>query len=137
MREYREDKKIDETAAKIISNFKFPVEPMIKYLKLISDKSTYLGKCSLATGKWKYLIDKEFVIEVWEKWWEGATDSQKEALLFHELSHIDYKDNDDGEVTWRIKDHDVEEFNEVAKRYGDWNGELTALKNNFLSRKEK
>lgn len=133
MREYQEDKKIDAVASKLIQEFKFPVEPMIKYLKLVSEKSNYLGKCSLATGKWKYLIDKEFVIEVWGKWWEQASDKQKEALLFHELSHIGFKDSDDGDVKWNIKDHDVEEFNEVVKRYGDWNGGITAFKNNLNS----
>lgn len=135
MREYQEDKSIETIASKIIGEFHFPVEPMIKYLKLVSEKSTYLGKCSLATGKWKYLIDKEFVIEVWGKWWNDATSEQREALLYHELSHIGYTDKDDGDVVWRINSHDIEEFNKVAEKYGDWNGELRTFKT-ILGKKE-
>jgi len=130
MKEYIDDKQVEEVGSKVLKMFDYPEQPLVKFLKMISDKSNYLGKCSRATGKWKYLTDKDFVIEIWDKWWETANEHQKEALMYHEVSHIDFKEKDD-EITWRLKRHDIEEFNDVVKKYGTWNEELIVFKNNL------
>jgi hypothetical protein len=104
----------------------------IKYLFKRSEKSKYLGKCSKASGKWAFLTDVDYVVEVWEQWWKAATDHQKEALLYHELRHVEMvvKMKDEEEVVkWKIKKHCVEVFFDEIRRYGAWNGELTELKN--------
>ena len=131
MKEYHEDINVERIADEVIKDFVFPEQPLIKYLKLAAEKCSYLGKCSLATGKWKYLIDKDFVVEVWGKWWDEATDVQKRALLYHELSHIGYKEKGDGEIVWKVKEHDVEEFQDVVKKYGPWLKSLEAFKENL------
>ena len=48
-------------------------------------------------------------------------EKQLEILLFHELLHIDIWENNKGEEVFRIKSHDVEEFNCIIKEFGmDW-----------------
>lgn len=46
-------------------------------------------------------------------WWQHADERAREALVFHELSHIDY----DG----RIVPHDFADHAAVIRRYGQWN----------------
>ena len=108
-----------------------------KRIELVSEKSSYLGKCSKATGKWRYLVDKDFVIEVFSGFWEPATQNQKEALLLHELCHIISEENDEGEITWKIKKHDLEEFNFVVEKYKDWRPELSEFKKCLNGKEEK
>ena len=124
-REYIENKEIDQIAEELIPQMGWREFPQIKFLELIADKSTYLGKCSKATGKWKYLIHKDFVIEVWGAFWNTAERKVKEALLLHELKHVDFsEDEETGEITWRIRRHEVEEFHDVVEKYGAWNPDL-------------
>jgi len=127
MKEYTEDKNIEEIGNRLLKEFNFPEKPLVKFLKLIADNSSYLGKCSRATKKWKYLTDKDYIIEIWDKWWEKANETQKEALLFHELSHIGYQERNDN-IIWKINDHDINEFNEVVKRYGAWDDIIKKFK---------
>jgi hypothetical protein len=42
---------------------------------------------------------------------------QREALVFHELCHIDYDAEKD---KFGTRDHDVEEFGRVVSKYGLW-----------------
>lgn len=122
---YVESEEIEQIAKKLYQSMKWSEMPDIKFLELVADKCSYVGKCSKATGKWQYLIDKDYVIEVWSGFWEAATDKQKEALLYHELMHINCEEDDDsGEIKWKIRKHDIEEFEEVVATYGAWNNSL-------------
>lgn len=57
--------------------------------------------------------------DVWE---ERLTDTQKRALIDHELSHlVVVEDEDTGDRTLRYRAHDVEEFGGVLQRWGAWN----------------
>jgi len=99
----------------------------IKYLIKTADKSSYAGKCSKATGKWAFLTGYDYVIEIWGVWWQHANDSAKEALILHELLHILRDVDSKGNVKWKIRNHDVEEFHEVVQLYGSWDTPLQAL----------
>lgn len=103
----------------------------IKYLSKDSKKSTYLGKCSKATGKWKHLVNQDFIIEIFLPWWKQAKESEKKALLFHELKHIQMveKETEDGdiEVSWKIRKHDVELFTSELELFGGWRDELKEM----------
>jgi len=130
---YISDPRVDEIAAKVINEVATKNEwddiPKIKYLVKVAENSRVNGQCSRATGKWKILTGFDYVIEVWSVFWDSASDSQKEALLFHELMHIISSEDEDGEITWRLQDHDVEEFIYVVKKYGIWNHALESLIN--------
>ena len=116
-------------AEKLLNEFKeLKSFPAIKYLMKVSDSSQYSGKISKATGKWKYLTNYDYIIEVWDGFWTQATNTQKEALIYHELKHIACKENDDATLTWNIREHDSEEFVDVVKKYGAWNPALADIK---------
>jgi hypothetical protein len=119
----------DAIGETLYKNFgQWPDIPKIKYLIKISDKSRVNGQISKATGKWQYLTQYDYVLEVWDGFWTTATAIQKEALIYHELYHISFKEDEDtGEITWKLKDHEIEEFLDVAKKYGAWNEALKEL----------
>lgn len=69
----------------------------------------------------------EFLIILDAEHWRAATDRDREILMFHEMLHMGIaKDEfgspkfhrESGEPVWAIRPHDIEEFNEVAARYG-------------------
>jgi uncharacterized protein YihD (DUF1040 family) len=107
----------------------WPDLPKIKFLMKIADKSDTAGQISKATGKWKYLTQYDYVMELWDGFWTTATDFQKEAVVYHELYHIKFKEDDEtAEITWGLKKHDLEEFADVVKKYGAWNDTLKEFK---------
>jgi len=134
---YVEDPVVSAVAAKIIPNMEWLDVPKIKFLMLIADRSNCLGKCSKATGKWKHLTGIDYVIEVWQTFWDSASVEAKEALLYHELMHIISKETDEGEIKWGIRKHDLEEFFEVAEKYGAWDLAIKTFVEHLAAYKEK
>lgn len=69
-----------------------------------------------------------YVIVIDATWWAEAMAIQREALLFHELSHVKQsldsygalKFDKDGNAVFRIVDHDITAFNSEVARYGQW-----------------
>lgn len=115
-------------------------DAQIKYLYKSSEKSKYLGKCSKASGKWRYLTDYDFIIEVWLEYWDTASAMEREALLFHELRHIEkaikFKDGVET-FKWRVRKHDVEVFMKEAERFGAWTPDLEALQDLLIETEEE
>lgn len=70
-----------------------------------------------------------FVIEIAQEAWRFLSDTQKIALVDHELCHLTTDYNDAGERVLAIAPHDVEEFAEVVKRHGLWSGDVKAFIN--------
>lgn len=70
-----------------------------------------------------------FVIVLDLAFWRDATDTQREALIWHELAHVRQaldkygapKFDKDGLPVWAIVEHDVTAFNSEVQRYGAWN----------------
>jgi hypothetical protein len=92
-----------------------------------------LGQCKKVSGLEKFYADCDFIIWL-------ATDHAKtldmkpkqiEALLFHELCHATYEEDEDGEVTLKVKPHDLEMFEDEVRRYGLWTSELKSAKDLF------
>lgn len=71
-----------------------------------------------------FMLDLEF--------WRGADPRRREILMFHEMKHCDQavdqygapKFTRDGQPVWRLVGHDIEEFNEVVRRYGAYSDDL-------------
>ena len=89
-------------------------------------QAKWLGKCQVVPAIFKLLTDYDYIIYVNVEGYEELSYKQKEALIFHELEHIAWKQNiKDPEVgKWVIRRHDMEEFNSVVQKYGRWLGDV-------------
>lgn len=94
----------------------------VKYLFKTGSWSKW-GECNRTTGKWRKLTGFDFVIVLHKDSWMGFTPEQQQALLHHELCHIDRLED-----KWCLAKHDVEEFLSTFKRYKSWNASLEAFK---------
>jgi hypothetical protein len=69
-----------------------------------------------------------FVIEISEPVWAELDAGQRKALVDHELCHCTTEHNEDtGDLTLKLRHHDVEEFAVVVKRHGIWRPDLAAF----------
>lgn len=62
-------------------------------------------------------LDVQIVVNKWV--WDRIDDRQREALIAHELCHIDLVNGN-----YSAAPHDLEEFRYIAKRYGAWDDGL-------------
>lgn len=77
----------------------------------------------------------DFIMMLDFEFWTQADARAREALVFHELLHAAHAIDKDGEPKfteegmpiWEIRGHDIEEFNEVVRRYGAWLPDVTAF----------
>jgi hypothetical protein len=93
-----------------------------------------LGKCKKATELDRELAPYDFVILLNRDFWQNpnVTDTQRAALLDHELMHaaVAYDENGEPKMdernrnVFRIRKHDLEEFADIASRYGCWKRDL-------------
>lgn len=93
-----------------------------------------LGKCRKASDLDRQLHDQDFVILLNQQAWFGAgfDDRKRRALLDHELCHADVEVDSDGEpvvnavgrTVYRIRKHDLEEFQAIVERYGCWKADI-------------
>lgn len=128
--EFEEIRDFEPTVA-----FLFRHESKVKNGKLI------LGMCSMPgvqgdlSPLFDWLLERVLgyapIYLIWfdSQWWETATPLQREALTFHELSHIAIKkdqygvqrfNQQTGDPVWGIIGHSLEEFDAVVRRYGAW-----------------
>jgi len=77
----------------------------------------------------------DFILTLDLEFWDTASERQREALVFHELMHCTQARDKEGELrfdseglpVWAIRPHDIEEFNEVVRRYGAWKEDVAAF----------
>jgi len=70
------------------------------------------------------LIDYDFLIWIAEDRWDKLSEDQKEALIDHELCHCWGWPG-----MWKMRHHDIEEFQEIIERHGMWREELVHMAN--------
>jgi hypothetical protein len=87
-----------------------------------------LGSCKLFPDKDRLFHSWDAVVTLCETFWKMYPE-KREPLLFHELCHLER--DDDGILS--IVSHDIEEFTQVWKRYGDWQGDLARAGQEQLS----
>ena len=91
-----------------------------------------LGKCVRLTGLARHLsLGAHYCV------WLAAdhckayqfNDEQLEALMFHELCHIEREEPEDEDkpVVWRTRGHDNEVFRAELREYGAWRPSLEQL----------
>lgn len=97
------------------------------------------GKCVKTSGALRHFARCDFLIwvaadHVRE---EGFTNLQLEALVYHQLKHIDLEVNDDetspdyGQETFILRGHDAELFLDDLRRYGAWRPSLERVGEEF------
>ena len=77
-----------------------------------------IAACQKAPPLWRDESGIDVVIWAWDYWWRLFDQRQREALVLHELCHIDRTEK--GAV--KLRKHDVEEFTVVVAEYGVWDG---------------
>jgi hypothetical protein len=101
------------------------------------------GKARKVSGFTAYLVGLEhndrldddgptdfFVIEIAYDPWQGLTERQREALVDHELCHLEVEIPDEAkDRVLSLRGHDLEEFTEVVKRHGLWRPSVAAFTN--------
>lgn len=102
-----------------------------------SGQKVVLGKCSKQSDKVKILHGFDFIIEFAHDIWQELNDIQRQALILHELKHIELTEGKDGEVKLRLAKHDIEEFRDVVEIFGLYTQDLQALATVILEAKEK
>lgn len=111
----------------------------IRYLWRYSDSewtkggALVYGQTALVSGALRHIAgDADAVVLVNASVWEHLSESQRAALVDHELSHLQPRVNADGDVQSHpdgrpilcLARHDVEEFAAVIRRHGLWRPEL-------------
>lgn len=61
-----------------------------------------------------------FWIEIAEEAWIELSDDQRWVLLDHELRHCILEESDGGGMKLALAPHDLEEFEDIARRHGVW-----------------
>ena len=100
------------------------------------------GRCTLGKAKKASDLDRELapydcVIMLRHEFFASSevTDAQREALIDHELCHLEVELDGHGEpkldtkgrTVYRIRRHDLEEFSAVVARHGMWRKDIEAF----------
>lgn len=90
------------------------------------------GKCVKLNGIPKhYAGGAHFMVWLAADWNAGYSEHQIEALVYHELLHIDRLEDEDKDgnptVTYRTRGHDAEVFFDELARYGAWSANRERL----------
>lgn len=117
-----------------------------KGLKADVDGHIVLGKCVKASDLQRELVNWDFVILLnWHVWNEpGFTLEMKKALIDHEMCHAACAYDKDGEPkvdskgrsVWRIRAHDLEEFQDIVERHGVWKKDLQRFADALIRKKK-
>lgn len=118
-----------------------------KELKPDPDGHLVLGKCVKASDLQRELVNCDFVILLNREVWHDLrfTRDKKLALLDHELCHAEVaRDEETGEDkfdergrrVWRIRKHDIEEFQAIVQRHGCYKRDLEKFSEALLKSKK-
>ena len=108
-----EDKRKDILAAGIAVGFVGSNRKKVK-----ARDHVVCGECKKVPDLYKLYCPYDFLIIIYEENCTGFTDRQMEILLWHELLHIGIDDK--GKAY--LRDHDVEEFDDIIRDCGlRWN----------------
>lgn len=129
---------VKQMAAQIIEKHHPHLEDALGYIGFyFRDGSTdWMGKCSKATAFERHMTGNILLIFINAADWKRLMPDQRLALVDHELTHIDRApmvaidpitkemvntwEAAEEPDSWRIKDHDVEEFADIIRRHGLW-----------------
>jgi Putative phage metallopeptidase len=80
-------------------------------------KRHVVARVSKASPLWQCLAEVRLAVQFRQWFWDKYSATQREAVLYHELKHIEV-DLDSATPKVSLKPHEIEEFYGVARRYG-------------------
>ncbi len=87
-----------------------------------------LGKAKKMSGFTEWALERDFVIEVALDRWNELGPAQRTALIDHLLERCTgEEDEQNGEMKYKIREPEVNEFATILERHGAWNDSLTNL----------
>jgi len=133
----RRSKDLEEVVEKLInekSSLKDLKDLNVRVLVFVCDGMKEFAKIRVVPEYWRIIIgelvgeeSKEnvsmfaYIIEINREWVEKEIGAYLEAVLFHELCHCSVsRKGNSGKIVFGIKDHEVEEFFEVVRDYGEY-----------------
>lgn len=106
----------------------------VKIAYLFTDKKQKDGATDKIDWAYAKLVPKElrasddsmpwFIIVVNQYVWQELDETERKALIDHELCHCQIKINKDGYRMPSMKNHDYSDFGGVIARYGAWSPSL-------------
>lgn len=115
--------------------------------KADADGHLNLGKCKKGSDLDRTMHGYDFVILLNHEAWNGSwfTEDMMNALIDHELCHAQVAKDSNGEVKldeegrqcYRIRKHDVEEFQEIISRHGKWKSDIRSFVETAMAVKDK
>jgi len=152
MPRYNVDEELEKLAQPIIQAH----HPDLKMLKIaylfreeasISQDKVVAGMACKPSPRDYALHKVDAIVEIAKDVWEEASPQFRQALMDHELSHIRVvMDADTGtpkmdeatnKIMVRIAHHDIEEFEGVLQRHGDYHKNLRSFLEAWPARKEE
>lgn len=129
----------DLKAGEVSVLFVLRTEPKVKLdkVELGSLALPQFGGKLGAMAKWLMIQQcghlPDFVMTLDHSFWTQATPEQRLALVDHELTHGtiakdkhgELRFGDDGRPVWTIRPHDIEEFDSIVERHGEWLPDIT------------
>jgi len=126
---FYESQELNEIGGQLVPELFQNVPIKIKFL-LVSGQISYAGKVLKASPVLKFMTGYDLIVLINKDVWEKLPRNYREALVFHELYHIQVKGD-----KISLRKHDVEEFIRVVERYGPWTDALKIIQE-ILTRKE-
>ena len=86
----------------------------------IRDNMIVYADCEKVKPKLKEFIDYDFIITFYEAA-KDICENAKKVLMYHELRHIGIKESENGDLSFYIVQHTIQDFREIVEKYGlDW-----------------
>lgn len=85
--------------------------------KIVKDRTVF-GECKLVKEIYQVYIPYDFLIIIYTPNVCCFTDEQKRILLYHELLHVDFKEDKNGSIDFCVRPHDIEDFITIIDKYG-------------------
>lgn len=86
------------------------------------------GNVYKMSGKFEYLVEADFVLEVALEVWNELEPHQRIALVDHLLARCRGEEIEEtGDMKWKIVPPEVQEFPEIAERHGQWHEGLVEI----------
>jgi len=77
---------------------------------------------------YSFLTDFDYVVEIALDVWNYFNPHQRNAVIDHLLTRCYGEENEHtGDMRWKIRPPEIQEFTEVAERYGQWHEGLVEM----------
>lgn len=144
---YSEAPEVQRIAARLISDetrLGHLAEARVSYLlregPWISKGSVVMGKVYVMDERARFNTGLDAQVIINRQVWDEADETQQEALVAHELCHIEKDVDNRGRSRYWLANHDLEEFSWIVRRYGIWDDSLrkffAAFENGETERKQ-